>query len=91
MNDGGSAFPVAYDNIAEHGMTLRDYFAAHAPPHPWHHFKAVLDVPEPDFDPDSSEIMEAWSAWSDYRSKERELQWPWYYADAMLAQREKTE
>ena len=30
MNDGGPAFPIAYDNIAEHGISNLDYFAAAA-------------------------------------------------------------
>ena len=29
-NDGGSAFPAIWENLYEKGMSLRDYFAAHA-------------------------------------------------------------
>lgn len=89
MNDGGKEMPFALRQ-SHANMDLRDYFAAHAPRYPWHHFEAVLDIPEPHFDPDSKESMRSWDAWNEYRSKERALQWPWYYADAMLAQREKT-
>jgi hypothetical protein len=34
INDGGPAFPAKHYDLTddEHGMTLRDYFAASAPP-----------------------------------------------------------
>lgn len=31
QNDGGPAFPRDHVNEGHNGMTLRDYFAAHAP------------------------------------------------------------
>jgi hypothetical protein len=47
--DGGQAFPLPCAQSidggihwAEYGMTLRDYFAAHAPFEHWSHFQAVV-------------------------------------------------
>lgn len=35
MSNGGTAFPVVFERSkSEYGMSLRDYFAAHAPEHP---------------------------------------------------------
>lgn len=47
INDGGSAFPT---NGPDHGvygagMTLRDYFAAHAPVEPQDWFRPVMSAP----------------------------------------------
>jgi hypothetical protein len=51
--------------VVQEGMTLRDYFAAHAPPVPDWYIKM--------------------------RNSDMEdlIKWRWYYADAMLAEREK--
>jgi hypothetical protein len=71
-NGGGPAFPLRNtdpnDYIPFPGMTLRDYFAAHAPEMPswW-----VRNYPTTD---NSMEIFVAWR---------------WFYADAMLAERER--
>jgi hypothetical protein len=55
MDNGGSAFPVAHQEDqggavrawSETGMTLRDYFAAHAPAEPQQWFSPVLTEPAP--------------------------------------------
>ena len=45
MKDGGPAFPAQHYDLAEgeHGMTLRDYFAAKALPIAYSHFSRDLD------------------------------------------------
>ena len=44
--DGGPAFPVVFDHVdarsESHGMTLRDWFAAHETLSEWDHPKASL-------------------------------------------------
>lgn len=75
------------------GMTLRDYFAAHAPEIP-HWFDPTFDEPEPEtkmvgfFHTREIGIVE-WKAWAKRKSRARTLQWPWYYADAMLIEQAK--
>ena len=84
MTDYGvSAFPHPGERNAngepvffpEHGMTLRDYFAAHAPamPEQWY-----LDSPRKKSDP-------LWH-WG-----EASAAWAYFYADAMLAARSAAE
>jgi hypothetical protein len=67
IDDGGTAFPShgSMGEVVQEGMTLRDYFAAHAPPVPDWYIKM--------------------------RNSDMEdlIKWRWYYADAMLAEREK--
>lgn len=130
--DGGPAFPspAVYDHTREQvnpsaaygadtGMTLRDYFMAHAPadPQPW--FQPVMpeapkvpraqhiedrqireDVMRADdagIDPETNQGMEfveqrseaeaLFRGWEAERRKQRYIQWPAAWADAMLAQR----
>jgi hypothetical protein len=52
INDGGSAFPIPNDPNpgaypAEPGMSLRDYFAAHAPCEPQQWFVPTMSEPQP--------------------------------------------
>lgn len=74
-------------------LEMRDYFAAHAPRHPWESYEPVFAEPEPIQDGELLGSLEAWrEAWSAWRSRYVEAydkQWPWYYADAMLAERER--
>lgn len=96
---------------AETGMTLRDYFIAHAPaePQPW--FQPVMPAECPPsllMDEDRTTTYpsafeaeracgdcyvnvnnEAQEAWRKVRDKQRYVQWPAAWADAMLAAREK--
>lgn len=86
------------------GMTLRDYFAAHAPRTPREWFKPLMDTPRPevivDHESTSAQIYpnEIWR-WDLVNEKELRLwdveyetrlhmQWPYAYADAMLKARE---
>jgi len=51
-NTGGSAFPIVYDfgreeRGCEPGMTLRDYFVAHAPADPQHWFIPTMPTSRP--------------------------------------------
>jgi hypothetical protein len=86
------------------GMTLRDYFAAHAPRKPQAWFKPVMDTPRPeeiiDHECRNAQIYrdEPWR-WDLVNEKEVRLwdveyqtrlylQWPYAYADAMLKARE---
>jgi hypothetical protein len=111
------------------GMTLRDYFAAHAPLEQWPHYEAQLpprpkepmteiigndgEAPtpaqarylndwrsDPNFEPDKypqfSNWIAAWLAywpalhdWHEERKKQRLIQWPYFYADTILAERER--
>jgi hypothetical protein len=73
-------------------VSLRDYFAAHAPPEPQPWFSAVLPhEPEPiwnDHERDEAPInFQAISDWRNQREKERLLQWPFAWADEMMRQR----
>jgi hypothetical protein len=101
-NEGGPAFPCPrYVNAngetfslsefdGENGMSLRDYFAAHAPEMPdW--FRPATEeqrpnVPEMASAAEHDATMDAW--WGRVRLA-RISAWPWVYADAMLAARER--
>lgn len=110
-NDGGPAFPVQdAASWQGHGMTLRDYFAAHAPaePQPW--FTPVMPpMPKPDpawklcgvccgggeclgWTPCDKAKIVAFNAadneWQSDQIKQRYVQWPYAWADALLAVRE---
>ena len=109
--DGGPAFPKPIgNNGASHyedrevsseevGMTLRDYFAAHAPKSRASWFEpTMLPKPEPIYDHEhpSEQCFECsevnWQErldWKIERARQYELQWPYAYADAMLAERAK--
>jgi hypothetical protein len=100
-DDGGPAFPRSdggYSTTFD-GMTLRDYFAAHAPrkraswftptmpPKP----EAIWDHEHPtevcylrDCQPVNFQERFEWTV---ERQRQYELQWPYAWADAMIAQR----
>jgi hypothetical protein len=83
--DGGPAFPVVYPHVncdgVDRGMTLRDYFAAHAPEasDEWIKEQAERDRlrnPHGDsYKPARRSVMELRAAWR------------YEYADAMLKER----
>lgn len=86
--DGGRAFPMVDEfcptkGIRSHGgMSLRDYFAAHAPwPPRWGFF-----IPEVGKKPDEARAAQLWQSKLDMLTA---IQWPWVWADAMLAERSK--
>ncbi len=126
-NDGGSAFPVLENNgngqliLSSAGMSLRDYFIAHAPAEPQSWFEPVMPSAYPADPPFSSLTKEDQKDWRDEKmdwapeqcsaeliayakareqarksrinwtkdiERERYLQWPFAWADAMLARRE---
>lgn len=86
------------------GMTLRDYFATHAPSDAQSWFEPKIQPrPSPEYDHDHPNERrchngfdcppvnaEALHAYDDERRKQYELQWPYAWADAMLAERSKS-
>lgn len=74
------------------GMSLRDFFIAHAPaePQPWFEPK-VPPRPEGEKPSTASSVLLGLppSAWEIERAKQRYIQWPAAWADAMLAERER--
>lgn len=105
--NGGPAFPRPesehmhpdslneghYMEEAQTGMTLRDYFATHAPAQPTWNFEPVMNTPRPvpqmvEGDHDSAECVnkDEIESWNNERNKQWSIQWPWVWADAMLAQ-----
>lgn len=86
---GGPAFPC-HPEIVPHkerdfaGMTLRDYFMAHAPaePQPWF-------IPEMPPEPDPGMFFDEHGAWVAEQYKQRYVQWPAVWADEMLKARDR--
>ncbi len=72
--DGGSAFPCSAPSNMPQGMTLRDYFAAHAPPMP-DDWASLRRHDYADYEAAGEELL-------------LDCQWRWMWADAMLAARE---
>jgi hypothetical protein len=98
IDDGGSAFPnrIVKDRLSgvsiseQTGMSLRDYFIAHAPAEPQSWFRPVMETsrPVPVRVPGKDVLNEtAIAAWDREESKQRYLQWPTAWADAMIAAR----
>jgi len=128
INDGGPAFPVldmGSTRTDGYGMTMRDYFAAHAPAEPqtWFHpsmpaapeslylDKKTMDEAERneyeyfheffphvkfeelktplmiEYAPKAVAADTALSEWRVEHEKQRQIQWPYAWADAMLAAR----
>lgn len=122
---GGPAFPAQHFDLAEgeHGLTIRDWFAAHAPfePQPW--FEPTMPMPRPklplrptDFTDEERVELEGWGdyydtkdlksprvkeyatafdaakkesvAWDKEAVRQRYVQWPFAWADAMLKARQ---
>ncbi|MCG8431789.1 MAG: hypothetical protein MJA29_11530 [Candidatus Omnitrophica bacterium] len=116
IKDGGPAYPVPVVingglgtefTIDTPGMSLRDYFIAHAPASPPDWFQPKMD-PMPtshgleycegcmeesdclgnaDCD-EINDIIEARHVWEKEERKQKSLQWPIFWADAMLEARE---
>lgn len=102
IDSGGAAFPSRWlrGEIFDHGMTVRDFFIAHAPVEPQQWFRPVMeterpvpvmgnqDLSSPDWDqfPKNSDDIHAWD---DERRKQLYIQWPAAWADEMLKQRSK--
>ena len=83
-NDGGPAFPNVHSGIHpeigwDSGMTLRDYFAAHAPVIPEWYRVAWLDQERVKMKADSRYQMRD--------SFQSLTEWSFDYADAMLSAR----
>lgn len=108
-DDGGPAFPFQFEDqtagpfVRAHGMSLRDYFAAHAPrkraswfmptipPKPeavWDHEHPAETCYLRDCQPVNFQERFEWTV---ERQRQYELQWPYAYADAMLRERAKAE
>lgn len=115
--DGGSAFPIVetYErfsddgavslgvrsDVVDSGMTLRDYFAAHAPGLIPDWFEPTVTAkPEPIYHEGHSTekdscfecLPENWrerDRWTAEYQKQTFIQWPYAWADLMLAEREK--
>ena len=68
INDGGPAFPLSTAKVDRQGMSLRDYFAAHAPTPPLEFWQGVAVTAGKDL-PMLADGLARWS---------------WEYADAML-------
>ncbi len=80
----------------DQGLNLRDYFIAHAPAEPQGWFQPVMDSerPEPcwgDARPDDDYPINsgAIAAWDREKVRQKYIQWPAAWADAMLEQRRK--
>lgn len=116
IDEGGPAFPSNRDMRNspdwdyEQGMSLRDYFAAHAPaePQPWF-LPKMPHRPESSYIGEDGTIYPSWrdaeracgdlwsngsadeqDAWDREQAKQRFIQWPYAWADAMLDARERT-
>lgn len=120
---GGPAFPQQDDATGWEGMTLRDYFIAHAPAEPQEWFEPVMPTrPAPvevlqNLTQNERDQLEGWGdyystseiteprikayceardqynaeqkAWNRLELRERYIQWPAAWADAMIEQRKK--
>ena len=95
-NDGGPAFPVPlnpgqpWQGMAPcDGMTLRDYFIAHAPAEPqrWFKPKQPQQPVREQFESYAS-YQRAFDAWLDDCNKQLYVEWPAAWADEMLKARE---
>ena len=72
-NDGGYAFAQS-DIVDGGGMSLRDWFATHAPQPPISYINSTYD--NMDINDDYNELM-----------IEAHIKWRWIYADMMLKER----
>ena len=68
-----------------YGVTIRDFFAAHAPKEPTFEFDVKMRRPKPKTEayPDDPELL----LWEIEYNRQRAVQWPWIYADAVLRAR----
>lgn len=78
--DGGPAFPVDQETT-EFGISLRDYFAAHAPITPQSWFESSEQSQTPIETSGVRTVI--------YDKKKIAIEWPWAWADAMIEARDK--
>jgi len=87
--------PVCHTQCqSKDGMTLREYFAAHAPREPsW--FDSGYDVPEPinavsgsTSHKDRAEFAATMKKWKAERDAHQFFAWRWHYADMMITTKE---
>lgn len=95
-NDGGHAFPVKADSEWYAGMSMLEYFAAHAPEGPLWPFEPRMATKRPEATPvpDGHDLPANYleiRAWNDERCKQLNIQWPWVWAEAMLREKAKRE
>ena len=93
VNDGGLAFPTVPSNNGYSpetsgpgtgsgpGMTLRDYFAAHAPPMPAIAICAYIKCLKTN-EPELSDLP--WNEWMLKQLANQERRWRYTYADQMI-------
>lgn len=82
-HDGGPAFPVFFRDIkGMDGMSLRDYFAAHAPevPPDFNRLSQTTVVNDGYDRKRVSNMVEPYTTWM--------VRWRWHYADLMLKARD---
>lgn len=106
QNDGGPAFPRPMGMLEEStgttldrgewGISLHDYFVAHAPAQQWG-FDVFMAEPKPRLEetapetPERALALQTRALWDDEWEKQRALQWPHVWADAMLAEKRRRE
>lgn len=102
MNSNIPAFPRPYseeqakvgrcrrEHEAQTGISLRDYFAAHAPQQPWPWFQPVMPPESSEPVGEFFENLDAISESAQEINKQRYIQWPYAFADAMLEARKVT-
>lgn len=96
-DDGGPAFarpmfscPSEYSE-AQRGMSLRAWFAGHAPINHLWHFEVPMATPRPEpLGQDEDGMPMNWkdvAAWDNEKKRRAFAMWPWVWADAVLAER----
>lgn len=84
------AFSMAFQNgdkiKLQNGVTIREYFAARAPAKPANWFEPKM-IPAPDLQMlmDVELFEKATHKWRIEYKKQAAIQWPWAWADAVLA------
>lgn len=93
-----AAFPSSTETFGDFaGMSLRDYFAAHAPSIPYAWFEPVMGSERPEFEgvrnasgefeSTNQDVIDAWKL---EHYKQQCIQWPYAWADLMVAARVKS-
>lgn len=98
MTKRNPAFPVHIPSLdgAEtyFGMSLRDWFATHAPEPPMHWHSRQSWPKQPDLEYNKKHTSAWKEAWAAYHAAVaecemmRRIEWQWHYADAMLKARQ---
>lgn len=99
-DDGGPAFARSgfevdltnqgpNDTKPQDGMSLRAYLVAHAPAQPTFRFEVRMPTPRPvpvlNDDRECANEVDC-REWDDERERQRMIQWPCVWADAMLSE-----